>query len=198
MTTRFVGCVAAAALVLGCYTPKGAFVPVDDFAQPAATEYVLAPGDAISVRVFQQDAMSARVKVRADGVVTLPLVNDVAAAGKTPTALARELEGKLKDFINTPVVTIFVEESRPMTVSVLGEVGRPGVVTLEAGAGVLNALAAAGGLTDFAHKDGIFVLRKTGQEPGGKRIRFTWDALSRGEGKAARFTLQAQDTLVVE
>ncbi len=188
----------AVALLVGCYTPKGSFVAVDEYAQAAATEYVLGVGDAISVRVFQQDAMSARVKVRADGVVTLPLVNDVAAAGKTPTALARELEGKLKDFINTPVVTIFVEESRPNLVSVLGEVARPGVVTLEAGAGVLQALAAAGGLTDFAHKDGIFVLRKTPLEPAGKRIRFTWEALSRGEGKAARFTLQAQDTVVVE
>lgn len=191
---------ALATLALGaaCYTPRGAFVAVEEYALPTSSEYVLAPGDVISVRVFQQDAMSARVKVRNDGVVTLPLVNDWAAAGKTPKALGTELEGKLKDFINTPVVTIFVEESRPNTVSVLGEVSRPGVVTLEAGAGVLQALAAAGGLTDFAHRDGIFVLRKVSGEPQAQRIRFTWDSLSRGEGKAARFTLQTQDTVVVE
>ncbi|HEY1087175.1 MAG TPA: polysaccharide biosynthesis/export family protein, partial [Archangium sp.] len=148
-------------MFFGCYTPKGAFVEADDSAVPDDGSYLISPGDVLQVRVFQQEALSARVKVRNDGKVSLPLVNDVVATGKSPTVLAAEVQQKLKDFINTPVVTVSLEESHPVVVSVLGEVARPGVVTLEGGSGVLQALAAAGGLTDFAQREGIFVLRKT-------------------------------------
>ena len=89
-------------------------------------------------------------------------------------------------------------QSRPLTVSVVGEVVRPSVVTLDPGAGVLQALAAAGGLTDFAQREGIFVLRKPGPDVAPVRIRFTWAALTRGETKAARFALAPQDIIVAE
>ncbi len=184
--------------LVGCYTPRGAFAEVDDAKVVEELEYVIAPGDTLQVRVFQQEAMSARVRVRADGKVSLPLVNDLPAAGKTPTGLATELQLRFKDFINNPVVTVSLEESRPLSVSVLGEVTRPGVVTLEPGAGVLQAIAAAGGLTDFAHKDGLFVLRKVAGDPAPRRIRFFWDALTRGEGRGARFVLVPGDVVVVE
>lgn len=185
-------------VVCGCYTPKGAFIAIDDFDVTAAGDYHVTPGDVLQVRVFQQEAMSARVRVRNDGKVSLPMVNDVVAAGKTPPAFAAELQTRLKEFINNPVVTVSLEESRPLTVSVVGEVGRAGVVTLEPGAGVLQALAAAGGLNDFAHRDGVFVLRKTTGEAVPTRLRFTWDSLTRGEGKAAKFLLQAGDVVVAE
>lgn len=185
-------------LLCGCYAPKGAFVEVETANITDNTEYVIAVGDVLQVRVFQQDAMSARVKVRADGKVSLPLVNDVVAAGKSPAVLAGELQVKLKDFINTPAVTVSLEETRPLIVSVLGEVPRAGTVTIETGSGVLQALAAAGGLTDFGHRDGIFVLRKIAGATAPKRIRFKWDALTQGDGPAARFLLQPGDVIVVE
>lgn len=189
----------AVALGAGCYRPSGAFMTVDEYVPPVSVgEYVIMPGDTLNVRVFQQEAMSSRVKVRADGRVSLPLVNDWMAAGKTPKALAAELQVQLKDFINTPVVTVSVEETRPLSVSILGEVTRPGVVVLEAGSGVLTALSAAGGFTDFAHKDGIFVLRSRPGESTPARVRFTWDALTSGEGKAATFRLLPGDVVVVE
>lgn len=190
--------VVALALFGGCYTPRGAFITVDDFAATAPREYVIGIGDAISVRVFQHEDMSAKVRVRADGMVSLPLVNEVRAAGKTPSALAGELTVRLKDFINAPAVTITLEETRPLTVSVLGEVLRAGVQILEPGAGLLQALAAAGGLNDFAHPEGIFVLRRVPGEANPTRIRFTWRALAEGSGKAAGFLLQAGDVVVVE
>lgn len=185
-------------LWLGCYTPRGAFLEVDESALADDTGYVISPGDVLQVRVFQQEAMSARVKVRGDGKVSLPMLNDVLVAGKSPSVLASELQVKLKDFINTPVVTVSLEEMRPVTVSVLGEVVRPGVVTLEAGSGVLQALAASGGLTDFAHRDGLFVLRKIPGQPAPRRLRFTFEVLARGEGPAARFTLLPGDVVVAE
>ncbi len=196
--TRLLGGALLCVCSLGCYTPHGAFIEVDTAIISDATDYVISPGDELQVRVFQQEAMSARVRVRADGKVSLPLVNDVVVAGKSPAVLASELQIRLKDFINTPVVTVSLEQMRPLTVSVLGEVVRSGVVTLELGSGVLQALAASGGLTDFAHRDGLFVLRKIAGQPAPKRIRFTWDALTRGEGPASRFTLQPGDVVVAE
>ncbi len=182
----------------GCYTPRGTFIEVTEALVNVEGEYVIAPGDVLLVRVFQQEAMSARVKVRADGKVSLPLLNDVEVAGKSPPVLAIELQSRLKGFINTPVVTVSLEETRPVQVSVLGEVSKAGVVILEGGSGVLQALAAAGGLTPFAHRDGIFVLRKVPGKPTPKRIRFTWEVLSQGEGPAARFVLLPGDAVVAE
>jgi len=196
--TRLVAAAVVSTVFFGCYTPRGAFVEADDSAVPDDGSYLIAPGDVLQVRVFQQEALSARVKVRNDGKVSLPLVNDVVAQGKSPTVLAAEVQQKLKDFINTPVVTVSLEESHPVVVSVLGEVVRPGVVTLEGGSGVLQALAAAGGLTDFAQREGIFVLRKTPGVAAPKRIRFRWDLLARAEGGAARFPLQPGDTVIAE
>jgi polysaccharide export outer membrane protein len=88
-----------------------------------------------------------------------------------------------------------VEETRPLTVPVLGEVAHPGQYALERGAGVLEALAAGGGLTEFAHRDRIFVLRR---HPVQVRIRSTFEALSRGQGRAAAFRLESGDVVVVE
>jgi polysaccharide biosynthesis/export protein len=188
-------------LVGGCYTPSGAFIPVSDFEAPSSgDQYLVLPGDVLQVRVFQQEAMSARVKVRADGKISLPFVNEVLVAGKAPAVIAAELQGRLKEFVNTPVVTVSLEETRPLTVSVVGEVVRPGTVTLELGAGVLQAIAGAGGLTDFAQKEGIFVLRTVLRDgrPQPVRVRFTWEELTRGAGKAARFALVAGDVVVAE
>ena len=120
----------ASLLLCGCYHPVGPWVSVDAYRQPSGGEYLILPGDVLQVTVFQQEAMSARVKVRPDGRVALPLVNELVASGKSPAALAAELEGRLKDFVNKPSVRVSLEESRPLTISVLGEVVRAGSVTL--------------------------------------------------------------------
>lgn len=182
----------------GCYHPGGVFTAVETWQEPANGEYLVCVGDVLQVTVFQQEAMSARVKVRSDGRVSLPLVNELVAAGKSPRELGVELEARLKDFVNKPSVRVAVEESRPLVVSVVGEVLRPGAMTLEATAGVLQALAASGGFTEFAHRDGIFVLRTVGGTPAPKRVRFTWEALARGVGRAAQFRLVPGDVVVVE
>lgn len=190
--------VAVLVLLSACYTPGGTYLSVNDYKMAGPTEYIIAAGDSLNVRVFNQDNVSSRVRVRADGKVSLPFVNDWLAAGKTPPVLALELQTRLKDFLTNPVVTVSLEESRTLTVSVIGEVVRPSMVTLDPGAGVLQALAAAGGLTDFAQREGIFVLRKPAPEAQPLRIRFTWEALTRGENQAARFALLPQDVIVAE
>jgi polysaccharide export outer membrane protein len=160
----------------------------------APAEYQLAPGDAIFVRVFNQDGLSGRVRIRPDGRVTLPFVNDVPAAGHSTQDLAKSIQTKLRDFINQPVVTVSLDEPAPMQVSVLGEVVRPGVYPQERGQGLLRALAAAGGLTEFAHRDRIFLVRST---PAG-RIRFSLDQLATPGTRSATFRLQPDDVVVVQ
>jgi len=180
----------------------GDFVWVDDLpqtSQPAEKEYVIQPGDTLSVRVWNQDGMSAKPRVRQDGKISLPFLNDVEAAGITPNVLARRLQARLKDFIVNPVVTISLEEPKPIQVSVLGEVAHPGILQLEPGAGVIQALATAGGLNDFASRDSIFVIRQTTPDAGAPlRIRFTYEALVQVRGRAAAFRLQSGDVVVVE
>lgn len=160
----------------------------------APSEYQLAPGDAVFVRVFNQENLSGRVRIRPDGRVTLPFVNDVPAAGHTTQDLAKTIQTRLREFINQPVVTVSLDEAAPIQVSVLGEVARPGVYPQERGQGLLRALAAAGGLTDFAHRDRIFLVRK---DPAG-RIRFSLDQLATPGTRSAEFRLQPDDVIVVQ
>jgi polysaccharide export outer membrane protein len=187
------------ALGVSCAGP-GNYVWVHDLppAPPPVTrddQYVINVGDTLSVRVFEQEAMSSKVKVRADGRVALPMIGEFEVRGKRPWDVARELEVKLKEFVVAPKVTVNVDEFAPLQVAVVGEVTHPGTYPLEPAAGVLQALASAGGLTEYASRDRIFVLRKT---PALKRVRFTFDALSRNEPRAATFALQKGDVVVVE
>jgi polysaccharide export outer membrane protein len=161
------------------------------------TSYRIANGDVIGVRVWNQESVSIpRVRVRDDGHISMPLIRDVEVAGLAPEEVARQMEAKLKEFVVNPIVTVSVEESRPLRISVVGEVTRPGVYDLERSAGVLHALAAGGGLTPYAASDGVFVLRPL-RDGGVSRIRFRYEALARG-GLSAAFQLRHGDVVIVE
>ncbi len=190
----------AAAAALACRTTGGASVPVEQYPTPAPeAEYRIAPGDVITVRVWNQDSMSSpRARVRDDGKISVPFLQDVEVAGTTPTELAQRLQVKLKTYVVNPVVTVTVDEVRPLRVSVVGEVTHPGQFELEHGAGVLAALAAAGGLTDYAHRDAIFVVRNPPDAKAPVRIRFRYAALAGAEVRAASFRLRPGDVIVAE
>src|SRR5262249_10523546 len=143
--------------------------------------YVIGVGDVLNIQVWDQDKMSAHVRVRTDGRISLPFVDDLEAAGKTPVRLARALEGALKSGVVPPWVTVIVDQSKPLSVSVLGEVARPGLQTLDTGSGIAQALAASGGLTTFAHKSRIFVLRADAHPT---RTRFSYEDITRAAGTA--------------
>ena len=125
----------------------------------------------------------------------MPLVGEVYVVGKQPLAVAREIEGILKRYLVAPRVTVTLEQSQPVSVTVLGEATRPGSMTMERPARLLQALAQAGGLTEFADKDRIFVLR---QLPTFFRIRFTYDAIVNNDNGAGTFQLMTGDVIVVE
>ena len=182
----------------GC-ADLGQYVWVADYreakAPPTDNAYVLAAGDVISIRVYDQEAMSARGKIRPDGKISLPFLKDVQAEGYTPPVLAEQLEARLKDYVNKPRVTVSVEDQRQLTISIVGDVAHQGAITVPIDSGVLGALAAAGGLTDLAHRDRIFVVRN---DPTPIRIRFKWGELQHAVGAGAAFKLRAGDTIVVE
>lgn len=182
---------------LGCVSP-GPFTWVSEYKDPPAASdkgTILAVGDSITIRVYNMPEMSTKTRVRNDGKVSMPFLNDVDAAGVTPAALAQKLQTKLKEYFTAPVVTISLDDPRPYNIPVTGEVAKPGVFALEAGSGVLAALASAGGLTPFATLDRIFVLR---QQPAPARIRFTYQELRNGDAKSIQFELRQGDAVVVE
>ena len=162
---------------------------------PLAGDYVIGIGDSINIRVYEQEGLSGDAKVRIDGKIALPLAGELVVAGKRPAELAHELEGRLKEFIVTPRVTVNVSEAQPTSVTVLGEVGHVGTLTLQPPARLVEALAQSGGPGEFADKSKIFVLR---QFPTYKRIRFTWDAITHNDNGAATFTLRTGDVIVLE
>jgi polysaccharide export outer membrane protein len=182
-----------------CRHDPGVFTWVDDYsdAVPADAEYIIHPGDLVNVRVYGQESMSAHSRVRGDGKISMPFLNDVTAAGFTPVVLSAQLQTRLKDFINNPVVTISLEEMRQVNVSVLGEVLRPGVYNFDSNAGVLQVIATAGGFTNFASRD-IFILRPSPGAEKPQRIRFDYDQVVRAQGKGAGFKLRPGDVMIVE
>jgi polysaccharide export outer membrane protein len=194
--------VAAIAFQGGCAS-SGSYVSVDDlhdetFTTSAPAGYVIAAGDLLNIRVYNQEAMSGKVRVRADGKIAVPLVGEIDARGRTTEQLSNLLSARLKDYVTLPSVAVTLEEMSPMQVAVVGEVGHPGVFTVQPQAGLLHAIASAGGPTEFSSKNSVFVLRKISRGGPVSRIRFSYDALTRGEGKAPLFALQSGDVVVVE
>jgi polysaccharide biosynthesis/export protein len=190
--------VHVALLALTACASTGPYTWVQDYPDPPPVPdngIVLVPGDVITIRVYGQPEMSTKTRVRNDGKVTLPFLNDVDAAGQTPVVLATNLQKRLKEYLNTSVVTVSLDEPRPNTIPVTGEVSKPGIFMLEPGAGLLAAIAAASGLSPFASMDRIFVIR---QQPAPARIRFNYRDLQNGDRKAVNFQLRQGDAVVVE
>jgi polysaccharide biosynthesis/export protein len=178
----------------GAYT-WASDLPFPEAACPSQDEYVLRPGDTVNIRVYEQEGLSMRGKVRSDGRIAVPLLGDVEIRGKRPSQLAAELETRFKAFIVSPKVIVNLDEVQPISVSVVGEVARPGTFPLESNAGVLQALAGAGGLTDYASDDRIFVVRRG---PPARRIRMSYRSLTQNDGRAGAFCLRAGDVVVAE
>ncbi len=192
------------ALGVSCANP-GQYIWVDSVPKgmlERGDPSVLAPGDVISVRVWNQEANSIdRARIRDDGKISIPFLNDVEVAGVQPTELARRLAVKLKPFIVNPVVTVVLVDHRSVKVSVVGRVAKPGIYDLDDGSGVMDALAMAGGVTPFASRNGVYLLRKGYWADGDvapARIRFRYDDLRQGRPPAATFPLRRGDVVVVE
>jgi len=126
--------------------------------------YVVGAGDSLSVNVWKEESLSGSVTVRPDGYITLPLVNDVKAVGKTPAQLRSVLEQKYKEFLTNPFVTIRIEKIISSQVYLIGQVKNPGVYPFTGSDTVLQLVTLAGGLTIFAKRADIRVVRRNGKK----------------------------------
>lgn len=159
-------------------------------------EYRIGPADVLRISVWNEPELSGTVPVRPDGMISLPLLNDVRAAGRTPLALREHLIEQLGYYMPAPEVSVVVEEVRSYTVSVLGQVNEPGRYELHSHATVLEVIAEAGGFTEFASPSRIVILRN---ENGVKRrINFNYNqVVSRRGSPEANIVLKPGDVVVV-
>ncbi len=161
---------------------------------PPPVEYRIGVGDVLEIAVWKNETMTRTVPVRPDGQISLPLVNDVPAAGLTPSALRDALAAKLGAYIADPVVSVIVREVNSFKVSVIGQVRTPGRVAISGQTTVLDAIAQAGGFTEFASRNRIVLLRQ--ERNGTKRIPVDYDRIVDGGGMD-NYPLAPGDIVVV-
>lgn len=175
--------------------PRGASADDKKPAQapPSSDEYRLGSGDKLRIEVYKDAQLSQSLQIRPDGKITLPLVGDIEAAGRAPIELRDAIAARLKEYVNNPVVTVIVVEATAAVAYVTGEVNHPGSVALQGGPlTVLQALALAGGLKDFADAKNIRVIRRT--TAGVQTIPFNYKDAIHG---APAVYLRPGDTVVV-
>ena len=190
------GTVLAAASVQGQDTPKSASATAQTQANATAdASYRIGPQDVLRIDVWKETEISRSVPVRPDGKISLPLLNDMQAAGLTAMELANNITEGLKKFINNPQVTVSVTEINSRRVYVTGEVTRPGAFPLLPNMTVLQALTSAGGFTQFARIKNIYVLRSED----GKQVKhsFNYKDVVNGKRPEDNIVLQPGDTIVV-
>lgn len=161
----------------------------------APAGYTIGADDLLTIRFWGDTQLSVDVVVRPDGKISVPLLNDVQAAGLTPEQLNQSLEKAASKYIAEPDATVIVREIRSRKVYVIGQVGKPGPVPLNSDMTVVQALAAAGGLLEYANKSDVGILRKeNGRE---KRIKFNYNDFVKGKNVQQNIALQPNDTVVV-
>ena len=158
-------------------------------------EYVVGEADTLHVNVWKEPELSQTVVVRPDGKISLPLVNEMKVSGMTPSQIQQLMTDRLKAYLVAPQVTVTVTEIRSKTVYISGEVLRAGEYPLLTPVTVLQLIARAGGLTTYANRGGIFVLR----DADGKQVRhaFNYNDVIRGKNAAENIELKPGDTVVV-
>lgn len=162
---------------------------------PEPGEYRIGPADVLQISVWKNEAVSRAVPVRPDGMISLPLVNEVRAAGLTPMQLRDLLTQRLAEYIPNPEIFVVVQEVHSFAVSVLGEVRAAGRYEFKSRATVLDVLARAGGLTEFAARSRILILRPEGDAI--RRTAFNYDKVIAAQGEHANIFVQPGDIIVV-
>ena len=148
--------------IAGCGTDRPPPVPPSGF---ASSEYVIGPGDRLSVFVWRNPELSTEVPVRPDGRISIPLVEDIVAIGKTPSTLARAIEKRLAEYVSSPIVTVSTKEVvGPFTrqIRVIGEAVQPRALAYRANMTLLDVMIEVGGLTKFASGDRATLVRLVG------------------------------------
>jgi polysaccharide biosynthesis/export protein len=171
-------------LVVGC----GSALPAYDYAKepdPRNRELVLGVGDVVQINVWENNGLATEATIRPDGTITMPLVGDLKAAGETPTALKNKIKERLADFVKLQQagqeITVAVRAWHSYRFSISGEVTRAGVFTSDQYVTVAEALAMAGGLSRFAKRDGVTLIRRDAKTGQTRKIPLDYDQLASGQ-----------------
>ncbi len=162
----------------------------------ADDHYVIGNSDMLDINVWQEKDLTESVPVRSDGKISLPLIGEIQASGRTPLQLQEEITAKLRSYLTAPDVTVMVLQMNSRRFNVLGRVAKPGSYPLSATTTVLDAIAVAGGYLDFAKVKKIYILRRDAQG-GLSRIPFNYKDVIEGKHPEENIKLLPDDSVVV-
>ena len=186
---------ATAALLGACATGAGPSLPVSELPE---SDYIIAPGAVLNVFIWQHPDLSTSVPVRPDGKISTPLIEDMQAAGKTPTQLARDMEEVLATYIRQPTVNIIMQQATAFfdqQIRVVGQAANPQALPYREGMTLIDVMIAVGGLGDFAAGNRAKLVRQTPDGPVEATVRLD-DLLNRGDMKQ-NVPVQPGDTLII-
>lgn len=163
---------------------------------PHDASFVIGNDDLLAINVWKEPELTRSIPVRLDGRISLPLVGEVQAAGRTPLQLELDIAAKLRNYIDQPEVTVMIEKINSQKFNVLGQVMNPGSYSLTLATTVLDGIAAAGGFRDFAKQKDIYVLRQD-SSGGQSRIAFNYKEIIKGKHLEQNIKLEPRDTIVV-
>ena len=186
-----IGVIVALALLTNAALAQA---PNTNTATASSNKYVIGADDTLHIDVWKEPDLTATLPVRSDGMISLPLLNDVQAAGLTPMQLAASITEKLKKYLSDPRVTVVVTQMNSQRIFVTGEVLHPGTMALLPNMNVLQALSAAG-FTQFANTKGIYLLRTANGKA--TKIPVNYRQLLKGENMSQMIMMKPGDTIVV-
>ena len=164
--------------------------------KPHDSTFIIGNDDVLAVDVWKEPGLSKSVPVRSDGKISLPLIGEVQATGRTPMELESALAARLRSYITEPEVTVIVEKINSKKFNILGEVTKPGTYLLGSPTTVMDAIAEAGGFRDFAKSRSIYILR-TKSDGTEARIGFNYKDFIKGKNPAQNVVLEPRDTIIV-
>ena len=180
-------------LLFGCVAAP---IKNEESAPGASSEqYILGSEDVIEISVWKEESLSKIVLIRPDGKISLPLIGDIQAAGLTAEELKENIGKALIDYVDSPTVSVIVQQINSLKIFIQGEVARPGVLDLRSNTTLLQAISLAGGFTEWAKKDKVFVLRRSGDKV--IRIPVDYEKILSGEDLGQNILLKRGDTIVV-
>ncbi|MGA2516015.1 MAG: polysaccharide biosynthesis/export family protein [Thermodesulfobacteriota bacterium] len=202
---KLLGIGSTGAFILLLIMAHGAYPQADKATFPAkeaqaeiaadSDRYVIGAEDVLYIHVWREDALSRTVPVRMDGNISLPIINEIKAAGLTPLQLKEALTQRLKEFIESPSVSVTVTEANSFKVYVSGQVKTPGVYRLRSETTVLQIIPMAGGFTEWANQKKILIIRReNGKE---SRITVNYKKIMKGDNSGSNITLKSGDTVIV-
>ena len=204
MRTLFVPLLAVVSLVAGVSAQRGAAPvaapargtpPTAPTAAAIPADYVIGAGDVLSIVFWREPDMSAKVTVRPDGRISVPLLNDIVVTGLTPEQLRQKLAVDAQRFVQDPTVAVVVEQINSRRVFIIGQVSKSGPYALTASMNVLQLIATAGGLTEYADESNIFVTRTEDGKP--SVYKFNYKDVIHGKNLKQNIDLKPGDTVNV-